>query len=102
MAFGLEADGSLCIGYVVKIDQKVLFGQYCHAFLCPFDYANAFAIKIFVQPQVYNFLDAAESLTMTKEGLKAYSFTSSPQAMPCVRHVLPFPRLPVRRNTSPA
>ena len=62
MAFGLEADGSLCIGYVVKIYQKMLFGQYCHAFLCPFDYANAFSIKIFVQSQVYDFLDAVESV----------------------------------------
>ena len=62
MTFGLEADGSFYIGYIAKINQKMFFGQYRHAFLCPFDYTNAFAIKVFVKPQVYDLLDAVESV----------------------------------------
>jgi hypothetical protein len=62
MAFGLEANGALCIGYVAEINQEMFFRQYCYAFLCPFDYANAFAIEIFVKPQVCDFFDAVESV----------------------------------------
>jgi hypothetical protein len=64
LALRFQADGSSCLGdrHIVYGDEEIILWHYLQPLVCPFNHTDSITIKVILQPEVGNFLNAIETI----------------------------------------
>ncbi len=64
LALGFQADGSSCLGdrHIVYGDEEIILWHYLQPLVCPFNHTDSIAVKVILQPEVGDFLNAIETI----------------------------------------